>query len=156
MPAESLGQKRLRGCSGFMRQQLRFNAVYSRRLLQGFDHVGQQSAFDFLAIRAVIARADEQIADHALAALVDKERITEDFAAGDGRVTGQEFCVHVTEDHFRRTAVVPAQQLSPCADFVLEQRTQVGGSEMPEIEYFHRSSREDARALPFSATATTE
>src|SRR6478735_8767378 len=124
-----------------MRQQLRFNAVNARRLLQGFDHVRQQAALDLLATAAIIARTNEKISDHSFTALVNKERIAEDFTARNRGVAGQEFRVHVTENHLRRTAVVPAEQFSPHADLVLEQRTQIGGREMPEIEYFHRSSR---------------
>ena len=44
--AESFGQKGLRRYSGVMGQQLRFNAVNSRRLLQGFDYMGKQAGLD--------------------------------------------------------------------------------------------------------------
>src|SRR5450756_242991 len=88
MAAEALLQEGARDFSGVVRQQLRLHAMNAGRLLQGFDDVGEQAFFDLVASRiaaSVAARvadrfADKEVADHALALLVDKEGVAKDAA----------------------------------------------------------------------------
>src|ERR1035441_2655522 len=98
MPAEALLQEGLRTLSRVMRQQLRLHAMNARRLLQGFDDVGEQPFLDLVAARiaASVAHrvadrvadifAAKEVADHALALLVHKEGVAEDAAPLDGGV----------------------------------------------------------------------
>src|SRR5216683_2467609 len=142
--AESLIEKWLRGGTGFMRQQLRLNAVDAGRLLQRLDDVRQQAAFNVFAVSilcAIFAVTHEQVADHAFVVFVHEKRIPEDLATRNGGVSGKKFGVHVAENHLRRAAVVPAQQIRPHPYFVLQQRPEVGGREMSEIENLQLGSR---------------
>src|SRR5580700_6401368 len=146
MPAEALLQKRTRDVSGVVRQQLRLHAMDAGRLLQGFDDVREQSFFDLVAVkpatlvadRVADRLADEEIADNALILLIDKEGVAEDAAPLDGGITGEDFGVHVPEDHLRRGGVVPGKRAAPHGDLVFQQRSKVGGREMSEIENFHK------------------
>src|SRR5436190_22353955 len=81
MPAEAVVQKWLRCRARFVRKKLCLDAMNSRRLLQGFDHVREQPIFHFLAVEPVLAFADEQIANDAFVAFVDEEGVPEDLAA---------------------------------------------------------------------------
>ena len=50
MPAEALRYKWLGDDSGFVHQQLRFDAMDAGGLLQSFDHMRQQPGFHFVRI----------------------------------------------------------------------------------------------------------
>src|ERR1035441_6573136 len=106
-----------------MRQQLGFHAENARRLLQGFDYMLHHLKLDRAGIRA--ARRDEEIAHYALAAFIDEERVPDDTPPLDGGVTRQDLGIHVTQDHVRRTAIVPGKHAPPYFDLFVEQRTQV-------------------------------
>ena len=78
---------------------------------------------DSICASVAAARRNEQVADHALAALVDEERVADDAAALDRGIAGQDFGVDVAQDHLRRTAIVPGEQAAPRLDFLVEQRS---------------------------------
>src|ERR1035437_5615201 len=121
------------------------------RLLQGFDDVGEQAFFDLVAARiaaSVAARvaarvadifANKEVADYALALLVHKEGVAEDAAPLDGGVPRKNLGVHVAQNHLRGNGVIPREQASPHGDLVFQQRSKVGGSEVSEIEDFHKN-----------------
>ena len=67
-----------------MRQQLRFDPMNAGRLLQRLDNVVHHLQLN--RVRIVAARRNEQVSDHAFAALVDEEGIAHDAAAFDRRV----------------------------------------------------------------------
>jgi hypothetical protein len=121
-----------------MHQQLRLDAVDPRRLLQGRDHVGEQAMFQLvMPVPSVAAAAPvgyEQVPDHSLAALVDEEGVSLDVAVLHCGIAREDLGVHVAQDHLRRAAVVPGQQARPYLGLGVQQRTQVGGGEMPEVE----------------------
>src|SRR5271165_1524397 len=98
-----------------------------------------------MGIRQASAVSDKEISDYALAAFVNEKCVAEDSSAIDGRVAGQNLGVHVAENHVGGPAVVPGKQPRPHADLVLQQRTQVDGRKMPEIENFHPRSWSIAR-----------
>src|ERR1700722_231553 len=103
-------------------------------MLQGFDDMSQQAQLALGGIGNENAVLDKKVADHALAALVDEERITKDFAAFDGGVAGKDFRIDVAQDHLRRAAVIPREQARPNLCLVLQQGAQIGGGKMPEVE----------------------
>ncbi len=104
---KSLIQKRPRDAPRFVRQQLRFDPVDPGRLLESFDHVGQQLEFDLARIWNTGAVRHEQIADHSLAAFIHEEAVAEDAATFDGGVSGKDFRVYIPQDHLRRSVIVP-------------------------------------------------
>src|SRR4029077_12916354 len=142
MAAEPLLQKGTRDFSGVMRQQLRLHAMDSRRLLQGFDDVGEQALFDLVPVGTAGSVADrvtdKEVADNALVLLVHKEGVTEDAAPLDGSIPGENFRVHVAEDHLGGGGVVPGKRVPPHGDLIFQQRSKVGGREVSEIENFHK------------------
>ena len=146
MTAESLRHEGARDFAGLVRQQLRLDAVNAGRLLQRFDHVGQQPLFDFAAVQAASAIVHKQVADHALALFVDKKGVTANTAALDGRVTGKDLGVHVTQNHLRRAGIIPGQFARPRGDFLLQERAKVGGGEVAEIEDFHKNRSSGLRS----------
>src|ERR1039458_2913217 len=87
MPAETLCDEGLRDNSSFVHEQLRFDAMDARRLLEGFDHMREQSRFSFGRIRHAPAISDKKIANYPFAALVNKKRVAEDLSAIDSCVT---------------------------------------------------------------------
>src|SRR5437879_261955 len=146
MAAEALLQEGARDFSGVVRQQLRLDAMDAGRLLQGFDDVSKQSFFDLVAVgttgsvasRVADRVADEEVADNALILLVDKEGVAEDAAALDGGISGEQFRVHVPEDHLSGGGIVPRELSAPHGDLIFQQRSKVGGREVSEIEDFHK------------------
>jgi hypothetical protein len=90
-------------------QQLRFNAMDARGILQRLDHVRQQAIFKFRGgVRvARLGGPHVQVADHTLVTFVDEKRVAADAAAEDGSVTWQDLGIDVAQDHLRRSPVVP-------------------------------------------------
>ena len=119
MKTEALRGEGFGDRSGFVNQQLGFDAVNARRLLQGFDYVAEQLPFDIVGIM-LLAVADVEIADHAFAAFIDEERIAEDAAAIDGGIARKYFGVDITQNHVGGAVIIPAQQLRPGAGFVVQ------------------------------------
>src|SRR6266849_5372830 len=142
MAAEALLQKGTRDFSGVVRQQLRLHAMDARRLLQGFDDVSEQAFFDLVTVGttgSVADRvADKEVADNALVLLVHKEGVAEDAAPLDGGIAGENFRVHVAEDHLSGGGIVPGKRAAPHGDLLFQQRAKVGGREVSEIENFHK------------------
>src|SRR6266481_1104054 len=142
MAAEPLWQEGTRDFSGVVRQQLSLHAMDTGRLLQSFDDVSEQTFFDLVAVGttgSVASRvADKEVADNALILLVDKEGVAEDAAALDGGISGEDFGVHVAEDHLRGGGIVPRELSAPHGDLIFQQRSKVGGREVSEIEDFHK------------------
>ena len=110
MALESLLEKRAGHTPGIMREQLRLHTVDAGRLLQRFNHVGQQAELNLSSVGKTAAVSDEQVANHALAAFIDEKRIAEDASTVDGGVAGQNLGIDVAQDHFRRPAVIPREQ----------------------------------------------
>ena len=104
-----------------MNQQLRFDAVDAGRLLQGFDHMDQQPAFDLLRAGSAISISvsHEQIADHSFITFIDEKGVAEDLAPVDGSVAGQDLGIDVAQDHLCRAGVVPGEQARPDPGLVL-------------------------------------
>src|SRR5580658_3609692 len=140
MTAETLLHKGLRDDSGFVHEQLRFDAMNSWGLLQSFDHMGEQPRFHLVGIGQAPAVRNKKISNNTLAAFVNKERIAENSSAIDGRITRQNLGVDVAQNHVGGSAVIPGEQARPYADLVLQQGTQVDGGKMPEIENLHAGS----------------
>src|SRR6266478_197980 len=92
-----------------------------------------------------IAIGDEKVANHALTAFVDKEGVSHDSSPLDGSIARQDLGIHVTQNHLSRPAVVPGEHTRPFPDLVLEQGTQIGGREMPEVENLHLEAPEGFR-----------
>ena len=134
---ETLRKKWARQDSRFVQEQLGLNTIYPWRLLQGFDDMGHQLLFDGLRILQAASVSNEKISDHTLTALIDEEGIARDPAPLQGGISGQDFGVHVAQDHGCRAAVVPGEQVRPDLDFVLQKGAQVGGREVPQVENFH-------------------
>src|SRR5262249_17323820 len=110
VPAEPLLLKWTHHFSRLMRQQLGFDTLNSRRLLEGLDDMGKQFLFDFVSIGSATPIPDKQVADHSLALFVNEKRVAENVATLDRGITGQNFGVEVAENHFRRTGVVPREK----------------------------------------------
>src|ERR1700685_555293 len=99
MTLESLIEKRPRYTSRFVREQLRFHAMNSGRLLQGLDDMRQQFDFYLASVGKASAVRHEKIADHSFAAFIHEKAVAEDAAALDGGVSGKDFRVNVAQDH---------------------------------------------------------
>src|SRR5882672_5774290 len=139
MPLEARFQEGPRNHIRLVSQQLRLDAMNSRRLLKGLDHMGQQVDFDLAGIGQTSSVGDVEVADHSLAAFVYKKRITKHAATVDGGVTRQDLRVDVAEDHFGRTGVVPGKQARPKLRLVIEKGAQIQGKKVPEVEDFQRA-----------------
>ncbi len=100
----------------------------------------EQAALNFLALSSILTLGDEKIADYALTVFVNEERVAENTTVRDRGVSRKKFCVHIAQNHLRRPAVIPAKQIPPHPDLVLEQGTQVVGGKMSEIKNFHAGS----------------
>ena len=98
-----------------MHQQLCFNAVDSRRLLQSLDHVRQQPRFYIHTVGSPISVRYEKIANYALAAFVYEERISHDSSPLYRRITGQDLGIYIAQDHIGRSVVVPGEHARPQA-----------------------------------------
>src|SRR5262249_13376713 len=72
---------------------------------------------------------------HTLAAFIDEESVAADSLVVDRGVAGQDFRIDITEDHLRRRPVVPRHHPGPELAFTLQQRAQMVGVEVPEIQY---------------------
>src|SRR5262249_4781558 len=90
-------------------------------------------AFAFQADRVV----GVEIADDAFAASIDKERVAADMAVFHGGVAGQDFRVDITQDHLGGRPVVPRHHLRPQKRLLLQQRTQMVGAEMSQVQNLH-------------------
>src|SRR5262249_45714717 len=101
-----------------------------------------------LPIVPVRGFADKQIPDHALVVFIYKERVTEYPPTRYRRVSRQKFRIHVTQNHLRRAAVVPAQLVGPQLDFIVQQRTQIRRRKVSEVENLHRGSCESTNSTP--------
>src|SRR5437762_11069924 len=97
----------------------------------------EQASFNLLAVCPVFSFADEQVSDHAFAVFVNKKGVAEDPPARNRRVPRKKLGVHIPQNHFRRTAVIPTQQLRPDVYLVLEQRAQIGRRKVSEVENLH-------------------
>src|SRR6266566_6118500 len=117
------------------------------RLLQCLNYMREQAAFYFLPVCPIFTFADEQISDHAFAVFVNEKGIAEYPSARNCRVAWKKLRIRVAENHFRRAAVVPAQQLRPDFYLVLEQRAQVGRRKVSEVENLHRAPENTAARL---------
>src|ERR1700733_2360843 len=106
MALESLLKKWPGHAARFVREQLGFNAVDSRRLLQSLDHVRKQPHFNFARVWKTAAIRHEKIADHTLAAFVNEETIAKDTAPFDRGIPGKDFRVDITQDHLRGSVVI--------------------------------------------------
>src|SRR5258708_31960924 len=93
------------------------------------------------------AVADEKVADNALVLLVHKEGVAEDAAALDGGITGKDFRVHVAQDHLGRGGVVLGDGPLAHCDLLFQQRPKVSGSEMSQIEDFHKKEGPRSRVI---------
>src|SRR5262249_45241025 len=82
-----------------------------------------------------------EIADHALATLVDKESVPADAVILYRGVSGQNLRIDVTENHLRGGTVIPGHHVRPQPALVLQQRPKVMRAEMPEIQYLHAGGR---------------
>ena len=83
--------------------------------------------------------ADEQVSDDAFILLVNEERVTEDAAALQGSVSGEDLGVHVAQDHLGGAGVVPGEKLGPNRNLIFEQRPKISRRKMTEIEDFHEA-----------------
>src|SRR5258708_12766135 len=108
------------------------------RLLQSFDDVSEQTFFDLVAVGttgSVASRvADKEVADNALILLVDKEGVAEDAAPLDGGIAGENFRVHVAEDHLSGGGIVPGKGAAPHGDLLFHQRSKAAATQLPHIQ----------------------
>src|ERR1700676_4427493 len=146
MAAEALLQERPRDFSGVVRQQLRLHAMDTGRLLQGFDNVSEQTFFDLVPVgttgsvanRFADRVADKEVADNALVLFVHKKGVAKDAAPLDGGIAGEDFGIHVPEDHLGRGGIVPRERAPPKGVLLFRRRSRGGGREMSEIKNFHK------------------
>ena len=150
MAAESLLQEGARNFSCVVRQQLRFDAMDPRGLLQGLNDVSQQPLFYLAPVRLGRLRsiAHEEVSNHALALFVNEKGVSKNTAAFDGGVARQNFGIHVAQNHLGGNRIVPCEQSSPHGDLFVEQGLEVCRGEMSKIENFHTRSKEAGRAAP--------
>src|SRR5277367_2223390 len=113
MPLKTLLHKRTGNRSRFMDQQLRFDAMDSRRLLQRLDHMSQELRFHFAGIVQPLVAGNEEISDNSLTAFINEKGVTENASALDRRIARQNFRVDVAQNHFRGSAVVPGEKPRP-------------------------------------------
>jgi hypothetical protein len=130
MPAKSLVQKRARQRPCLMYQQLSFDPVDSRRLLQGLDNVREQARLHDVRLGKALAIGDKQISNHPLAAFIHKKGVAKNAAAIHGGVTRQDLRIEIAEDHVRRTAIVPREQARPDLGFVVQQGAHINRGKM--------------------------
>src|SRR5271156_2602033 len=102
--------------------------------------MSQQLEFNLARVGKTVAVGHEQISDNPFAAFIHEEGVAENPSALDGGVAGKDLRVHVAQDHLLRTAVVPREQVGPDSRLVVEQRAQVHGGKVSEIENFHGGS----------------
>ena len=93
MPAETLLQKWPDRLTGFVRQQLRLDAMDTRGLLQRLNDVSEQALFNLVPVWSSASVADKQIANHSFTLLINKKGVPENIAALDGSIAGQDFRV---------------------------------------------------------------
>ena len=115
------------------------------RLLQRLDDMRKQSLLDLAPVRRSASIAHKQVADHALALLVNEKRVAEHAAALNGRIARQNLRVQISHNHLGRTGVVPGEQPRPHPDLILQQRPKVSRRKVSEIEDFHGESRLQCR-----------
>src|SRR5580700_6602263 len=101
MTLESLINERPGNTARFVRQQLRFNTMDAGGLLQRLDHMSQKLHLDIVSGRTAPAIGDEKIADHSLAAFVNKKTVAEDAPAIDGGISRQDFRIDIPQNHLR-------------------------------------------------------
>ena len=89
MTAEALLQEWPDDLAGLMRQQLRLHAMDAGRLLQRLDDMRKQSLLNLAPVRRPASIADEQVADHALALLINEKRVAENTPALNRRIARQ-------------------------------------------------------------------
>src|SRR3954451_7660162 len=118
---------------------MRLDAMHTRRSLQSFQNMFEQRGF-YLRRGATGVMVDEQVADHALAALVDEEAESLYAPALDGGIAGQDLGVHVAQHHLGRAGVVPTERTHPLRRLLIKERPQVSRRKMPEIEDFQFQS----------------
>src|SRR5260370_20881088 len=118
-----------------MQKQLSFNALNTGRALQGIDHVSCQAMLYVLAGDGDGA-IGVKIADHALAAFVDKKCVATDSLVIHSRVTGKNLRIDVAEDHIRRRTIVPGHHPGPHLTLALQQRPQMMRVEVPKVQDF--------------------
>ena len=109
----------------------------SGRLLQCLNHVQQQTGLHFMRIRQPSRTGDEKIAYHAFAAFVDEKGVAHDSSPLDRGVAWQYLGIDVTQNHLRRTGVVPGEHTRPFPHLVLQQGTQIGRGEVSKVENLH-------------------
>src|ERR1044071_8573200 len=127
---EAFSQKWLAQHAGFMRQKLRFNALYAGRLLQRVDYVHGQPVFYRVAWDAD-GIVGVKIADDAFAAFIDKKRVAANMPVFHGGIAGQDLGIDIAEDHLGRGSVVPRHHLRPQKGLSLQQGTEVVRAEVP-------------------------
>ena len=71
----------------------------ARRLLKRLNDVRQKTPFDVVHIVTPRSIGHKQIANDSLTAFINEERVTKNLAALHRCVTGQDFCVHVAQNH---------------------------------------------------------
>src|SRR5260370_9423319 len=135
-----------------MQKQLSFNALNTGRALQGIDHVSCQAMLYVLAGDGDGA-IGVKIADHALAAFVDKKSVGTDSLVIHSRVTGKNLRIDVGEDHNRRRTIVPGHHPGPHLTLALQQRPQMMRVEVPKVQDFSAERLRRAWGLDWSMKA---
>src|SRR5258708_7488573 len=101
MTMEPLLRKRSRYGAAQVHQQLGFNALDAGGLLQGLNHMSEQAFFYLQGTLAAAAIGHIEVANHSLAAFIDKKRIPRDSSALHCRVARENFAINVAQDHRR-------------------------------------------------------
>src|ERR1700678_801852 len=146
MTLKSLIQKRPGDAACFMGQQLCLHPVNPGRLLQRLDDMGQELELDLARVGKTSAVGHEKIADHSLAALVDKKAVAKDSPAVNRGISGKYFRIDIAQNHLRRPVVIPGEKARPDLRLIVEQGAQVRGRKVSEIENLHEAPAKSVRA----------
>jgi hypothetical protein len=119
--------------AGVEEQHLSLDAFDMGGVAEHLQHVGQQEASDLDIAHERVADG-EGVANDGLVALEDAERVAADTAAVEGDEAGEDAGFEVFEEELGGAVVVPTEALAPDLGFALQQRAELPGGEMPEVE----------------------
>jgi hypothetical protein len=110
--------------AGREQEQLRFDAVDARGVLEEFNEVVEQGVADGI-VEALGLVEGVEVADDGLGGLEDAKSISTDDAVAQGDVAGKDAAVEVFKDHVGSACVVPVQAALPALGLVAQQRPQL-------------------------------
>ena len=114
--------------------QLRLDPTDAGRGPQGFHDVRHQADLG----RAVAERlTDKGVADQPLVVFRDEKAITDHALRCDGRVSAERAGVNKTQDQRSGVRIIPLEAVLPELLLLREQRFQIPGTKLAQVEDFH-------------------